>query len=303
MDPSNLDQPHLLRDLALVYLTLAHGTDEALDDTEVGAMADLLRAWSDGSASEGVIEAIEAALVAYQREDALRRVNQAIANVRRAVEQPNRQRLLDDLVEIALADGEFVHEEGAFIGKLAEAWEVAAAQPSAGVSSAAWSVLRAGTPADEAEGWTPLHDLALVYLTLAYETDENLSRGEADVITQKIGEWMPDADDAEVNAVVRDVLSAYVQGLDQEAYARAVASVGRAIPDHQHGALLGDLIAIAHADGKLLETEVQMIRDLAEAWGLNLSEDDLHERGPDEDFDEAPMRPPKQPEPEPEQRT
>ncbi len=298
MEPSNLNQPHLLRDLALVYLTLAHGTDESLDDTEVSAMADLLRAWSGGAGADGVIEAIEAALVAYQREDALERVNEAIAHVRQEVEQPERQRLLDDLVEIALADGEFVHEEGAFIGRLTEAWEVNAAAPSSGTASAAWSVLRAGAPAGEAEGWTPIHDLALVYLTLAYETDENLSRGEVDAVIQKIGEWMPDADDEGVSAIVHDVLNAYVQGLDREAYVRAVASVGQALPDHQHDALLSDLVAIAHADGKLLETEAQMIRDLAEAWGLDLTDDDLHERGPAEDFDEAPQRAQKQPRPE-----
>lgn len=264
------DRQHLLRDLALIYLTLAHGTDEDLTDDEVDAIAGELHEWQEEVREESVLRAIKGALALYERDDALDQVNAAIQNVRENLSEEDRQLILDDLVEIAMADGQYMHEESTFIGELAGAWEVDVGDDDPGHWAAgAWTVLRGEGPA---ESWTPVHDLALIYLTLAYETDKDLDEDEVDAITAKISEWIPDAGEEDVLEVVHEVMETYVQGAKQRIFSEAVRSVGEAVPDHQHEALLTDLRYVAEADGTILDSERRMIRQLAQMWDLPAEE-------------------------------
>ena len=269
------DREHLLRDLALIYLTLAHGTDEDLADEEVDTIAEELREWqSQEVREESVLSAIKGALALYERDDALAQVNAAIRSVGEALGAEDRQLILDDLVEIAMADGQYMHEESTFIGELAGAWDVSAGGEEAGHwASGAWTVLRSEGPA---ESWTPVHDLALIYLTLAFETDHDLDEDEVEAITAKISEWIPGAGEEDVLGVVQEVMETYVQGPKQRLFSDAVEAVGEAVPQHQHEALLADLRYVAEADGRILDAERRMIRDLARSWGL--SEEGLEER-------------------------
>ena len=264
------DRQHLLRDLALIYLTLAHGTDEDLTDDEVDTIADELHEWQEEMRQESVLSAIKGALALYEREDALDQVNAAIQGVHERLSEEDRQLILDDLVEIAMADGRYMHEESTFIGELADAWDVSAGEEDRGHwASSAWTVLQNEGPA---ESWTPVHDLALIYLTLAYETDKDLDEDEVDAITAKISEWIPGAENEDVLGVVREVMETYVQGPRRRVFAESVDAVGEVVPQHQHEALLADLRYVAEADGVILDAERRMIRDLAGAWGLPAEE-------------------------------
>jgi uncharacterized tellurite resistance protein B-like protein len=264
------DRQHLLRDLALIYLTLAHGTDEDLTDDEVDTIAGELHEWQEEMRQESVLSAIKGALALYEREDALDQVNAAIKGVHERLSEEDRQLILDDLVEIAMADGRYMHEESTFIGELADAWDVSAGEEDRGHwASGAWTVLQNEGPA---ESWTPVHDLALIYLTLAYETDKDLDEDEVDAITAKISEWIPGAENEDVLGVVREVMETYVQGPRRRVFAESVDAVGEVVPQHQHEALLADLRYVAEADGVILDAERRMIRDLAGAWGLPAEE-------------------------------
>ena len=267
--PGDDEHRHLLRDLALIYLTLAHGTDEDLTDEEVDTIAEELHEWQEEVRQESVLSAIKGALALYEREDALDQVNAAIRSVRNEISVEDRQLILDDLVEIAMADGRYMHEESTFIGELADAWDVSADEGEGDArghwASGAWTVLQNEGPA---ESWTPVHDLALIYLTLAYETDHDLDEEEVEAITAKISEWIPGVEDDDVLGVVREVMETYVQGPRRRVFAEAVDAVGEVVPQRQHEALLADLRYVAEADGVILDAERRMIRDLADAWGL-----------------------------------
>jgi uncharacterized tellurite resistance protein B-like protein len=263
------DRQHLLRDLALIYLTLAHGTDEDLTYEEVDTIADELREWQDQVREESVLSAIKGALALYEREDALDQVNAAIHSVHENLDERDRQLILDDLVEIAMADGRYMHEESTFIGELADAWGVDTSGDRGNWATGAWTVLQNEGPA---ESWTPVHDLALIYLTLAYETDKDLDEDETEAITVKISEWIPGAESEDVLGVVREVMETYVQGPKRRIFNEAVAAVSDTVPEHQHEALLADLRYVAEADGKIIDSERRMIRDLARAWDLPMEE-------------------------------
>jgi uncharacterized tellurite resistance protein B-like protein len=262
MEQSTPDR-YLLYDLALIYLALAHGTDARLDDAEVDAMAARLHAWQATASGETVLRAVRDALGVYTRGAAQAEVARAVQDVADTVAPVERQRIVNDLVHIALADGQFLHEEGAFIGSLARVWDVHLPQQSDG---AGWSLLWS-----EPRTWTPVHDLTFVYLTLAHKTDCELSRAEIQAVIKKVGEWLPEAGEDDVEALVQTVLASYARQGGARALAEAVASVKAAVPSHQRAALLSDLHYVANADGVMLVEEKQMIAQLAQAWGIPLN--------------------------------
>ncbi|MEX0748172.1 MAG: TerB family tellurite resistance protein, partial [Rhodothermales bacterium] len=111
-------------DLALIYIALAHSTDQDLSGPEVEAISKRLRAWQTHATEETVLSAIKNALGVYTEATAKEEVERAVQRIRTEIEQDLRQTIVDDLVEIALADNRFLHEEGSMIGQLARAWEV-----------------------------------------------------------------------------------------------------------------------------------------------------------------------------------
>lgn len=265
MERLNNSRP-VLRDLALIYIALAHSTDEQLDEVEVDAIAQRLHAWQAEVKEETVLSAIKDALEEYLQRDARQEVQAAVVNVREAIPQDLRQFIVDDLVGIAMADGRFIHEESSFIGEIAQAWGVHMTAPSDG-ESRPWSLL---TQRGEDDGWTALHDLALIYLTLAHQTDDDLSTSEMEAIARKLNEWLPDAAEEAVLQIVQEAISVYAQGPDERVFTDSVASVRKYVPEHQRAALLADLHYVANADGVVLDEEAEMIGRLATAWEIDV---------------------------------
>ena len=250
----------VLRDLALIYIALAHSTDQELDEDEITTIAERLRRWQQES-SATVLAALKEALRDYTQEDARPLVQEAVYHVRETFPQDLRQFLLDDLMDIALADNRMLFAESMFISELMRAWNVHPAGDEAG----SWSLLSASRTQND---WSAVHDLALIYLTLAHRTDDDLSEAEMDTISQKIGEWLPDASEEDVKHLVREVLTVYVQGPDERLFDASVESVSQAIPPHQRSALLDDLQHIAEADGTVLEAEQHLIDRLTRSWQI-----------------------------------
>ena len=251
----------VLRDLALIYIALAHGTDQKLDDAEMDIIARRLQDVQAGLSQGTVLSAVKEALDDYTQDDASQRIDEAVQRLRVAVPQSLRRRILRDLTEIGKADDQFLYEEARYIGALVEAWKVNLTDLVA-ASAATWSVLGSG---DEDQDWTPVHDLVLIYVTLAHRTDQTLSREEVEAITEKIGEWLPNADDETVRRFLHDVMRVY-QDEEGRTFDEAVAAVKATVPVYQRIAILDDLRYIADADGVLLVEERVMIEKLTEAW-------------------------------------
>lgn len=258
---TNTGQP-LLNDLALIYLAMAHSTDEDLCDDEINAMADRLQAWQQVD-SKTIAGALKTAVDVYLMADGPAHVRQAVLNVRDGLAPENRKLLLDDLMNIAMSDDRFLHRESSFIADLMRAWEINASD-GLEQGDGSWSILNpdGGQP----NGWSVLHDLALIYLTLAQRTDGNLCEEEVSAIAEKLHEWLPNAAREDVMNVVRDALAAYVQGPDERVFTESVQAVSRLVPTHQRSALLDDLRHVAEADGKMIDAERLLIGRLEQAW-------------------------------------
>lgn len=260
MEPLPADA-HLLRDLALLYLALAHGTDQDLDPAEMDLIARRLLDAEAGVSHGTVLRALKDALEVYVRDDRRAYIDRAVDHLRQAAPPRLRRRILSDLTEIARADGKVLYAEAAFIGELAFAWKTDETEAPAET----WTLFTDGKDI----GWTPLHDLALIYVTLAHRTDDTLSRDEVEAIIGKIGEWMPDADATTLRRLLNDVLTVYDEAPEGRRFEDAVAAVKDAVPAHQRAAVLDDLRFVANADGVLLVEERVMIDELARAWATD----------------------------------
>lgn len=255
----------ILRDLALIYIALAHSTDQDLSEAEVETISRRLRAWQTQVAQETVLSAIKDALEDYTQESAHPEVERAVRRVRDELDHEQREMIVDDLTEIAMADDKFLHEEGSFIGDLARAWDVHTNQPVG--ADTPWTVLIGRSK----NGWSPLHDLALVYLHLAHRTDDDLDTDEIDTIAEKLNEWAPGVGEDQVLNVVQGAMHAYVQGPDKRVFEDSVESLKKSVPEHQRPALLSDLQQIAQSDGEISAEEEKVIDRLTKAWSVGAS--------------------------------
>lgn len=255
----------ILRDLALIYIALAHSTDQDLSEPEVQTISERLRAWQVQATEETVLSAIKDALEDYTHERAHAEVERAVERVREELDDEMRRLIVEDLTEIALSDDKFLHSEGSFIGDLARAWGIRSSE----AETQPWSILNGN--GNDHNGWSPVHDLALVYLEIVHGTDQDIRDTEVDAIASKIHEWLPDADDDDVLKVVRDAMEAYVQGPDKRLFEDSVETLKKVVPKHQRAPLLADLNFVAGADGGISDKEQAMIDKLAAAWDIELS--------------------------------
>ena len=261
MEPEAPNQS-ILENLALLYIALAFGTDQALDDAEMDVIAERLHDVQEVLGEGTVLHAIKAALEGYTQPEARAHVGQAVEALRETVPPKLQARILKDLTEIGKADDRFLYAEALFIGELMQAWRLDTHE-GLDVGPSLWSLFGRAN-----EGWTPVHDLALIYVTLAHGTDDRLSRDEVEAILEKLGEWMPGAGPPALRLVLADVLKIYEEAPEGRRFADAVEAVRTQVPSYQRPAILSDLRYVARADGVMLVEERVLIERLAEAWGI-----------------------------------
>jgi uncharacterized tellurite resistance protein B-like protein len=123
-------------------------------------------------------------------------------------------------------------------------------------------------PMDSNETWTTTHDLALIYIALAYGTDHDLSDDELDTITSSLREWATVPEGTPVSEVVMEAAAAFLEGDARAELRRSIGHLRDNLGPAERRQALEDVIRIAEADGVLLEREQGLIGTLAEAWSL-----------------------------------
>lgn len=111
-------------DLALIYLALTHGADEELDASEVDAMSSKLLRWRDSVDRDRIKKIMEEVMLVYMGSSAEQMLEASIASVADSMSKSMRIAVLNDLADIATADGTIVMGEVDFIQQLARDWGV-----------------------------------------------------------------------------------------------------------------------------------------------------------------------------------
>jgi len=125
------------------------------------------------------------------------------------------------------------------------------------------------------DSWTHAHDLALVFLALAYSTDANLSDEEVDSISAALLKWRPGAESADIHEIVLESASVFFESDAEKEVVQSVRSLGEALNIEQRREVLEDAMKIAEADGVLLNAEQNILSILASAWDIKATKDRL----------------------------
>jgi uncharacterized tellurite resistance protein B-like protein len=173
-----------IHELALVYLSLAYGTDHALADEEMETIVSMIQGWDRTVAKAGAQEIVLEALVVYLQENASVEVTRTIRSLKTVLTEDERRHALEDVVRIAEADGVLLSSETSLIATLADIW---------GLRETATRLLAQATAtvADE-PAWSLLHDMALICIVLAHSADNDLSQQEISATLERLGAWQPE---------------------------------------------------------------------------------------------------------------
>jgi len=120
-------------------------------------------------------------------------------------------------------------------------------------------------------GLALLHDLALLYLSLAQGADDELDPSETKEVAACLRRWQPDKDPALIDHVIRDVSLSFEEEATTEEVRAAVESLGENLSQELRQEILDDLAEIARADGLVLRQEKDFVQQIATTWGVSQS--------------------------------
>lgn len=123
--------------------------------------------------------------------------------------------------------------------------------------------------------WTHAHDLTLIFLALGYSADQHLSDREIDAIASALSRWKPTAERAEINEIVLESVSAFLESDPEKEVIQSVKALGSALSLEKRREALEDIMRIAEADGVLLNSEQNILSVLADAWGIRATKERL----------------------------
>ena len=134
--------------------------------------------------------------------------------------------------------------------------------------------------------WTTVHDLGYIYLVLAFNTDEELTDDEWNVIGDKIRDWVEEDDPND--HILREVMDAVVDKYKKDAeeddgcppFAQAVGAVKEKLTAEQLERVVKDMVEISKADGTVHELEKRLVQMLCSEWETDFGDEIWEHEGP-----------------------
>lgn len=115
------------------------------------------------------------------------------------------------------------------------------------------------------KGWSLLHDVALLYLTCMHGPDAEIDVAESEMVKRLLEQH---SEGTGVEDVYNEVMLMYVGNAGGEMIATSIAALGEALSQGQRFDLLREFSEIASADGLVFPSEVNLISEIANRWGL-----------------------------------
>lgn len=113
-----------LEAIGLLYLTFAHATDGALTGEEMRMVAEKVRSWQPEASLDAVGEQIKSTVEQYKRlGDRTKRMAEAercATVLAKGLNAEERARVMEDLADLAAADGKVTPEETSFMATIAQ---------------------------------------------------------------------------------------------------------------------------------------------------------------------------------------
>lgn len=124
------------------------------------------------------------------------------------------------------------------------------------------------SPYDDGSAWSPLHEMALIYLALLHSSDHDLRTDSVALTRDVLLDWFPDVDEERLDHVIQDALLVEVSTLGDEMLNTAVEALRQSMPRDERIAVLSDLADVAMSDGFVVPDEASFIERLAQDWDI-----------------------------------
>lgn len=115
-----------LHEMALLYIALAHGTDHQLVEAEIRTGIDLLRKWAPKYPLNIAEKTFSDVMLSYIAQERDQLIALAAEGLRQSLPPDAQVGILNDLTDLAYADGKLLPLEVAFIQQLAGYWNLTA---------------------------------------------------------------------------------------------------------------------------------------------------------------------------------
>lgn len=126
--------------------------------------------------------------------------------------------------------------------------------------------------------WTSTHDLALIFIALAYGADAELTDSEIEHLTASVAAWRSGTDVAAAREIVVEALAVYDADSQGDEVIRSIESLAEDLTPDERRRALEDAMRIAESDGLLLRSERSLLDVLAASWDLRALGKELVER-------------------------
>ena len=114
----------LMHDLCLLYLVVAHSPDNKLSDPEIHAIIECLNEWQPDLEEDEIRSVMRETLQAYAQVPEAGELHLAIQSIKDAFPIVQRLAVLNDLIYIALIDGDLNKHAASILSTLSQAWEL-----------------------------------------------------------------------------------------------------------------------------------------------------------------------------------
>lgn len=125
------------------------------------------------------------------------------------------------------------------------------------------------------EAWTTTHDLALLYVALAYGTDYQLSEAELNSINEALQGWCEGCDRETLQEIVVEAMAVFMEEEPEREVVNAMQSLKVSLPAEERVRALEEIVRIAESDGVLLRSERSLISTLATVWEVKSAGEQL----------------------------
>jgi uncharacterized tellurite resistance protein B-like protein len=114
----------MLHDISLMYVIVAHSTDNEISEAEITAMLARLSDWQPELEESEIRGVLREALGFYSRDPGQKALRHSVHNIRERLPVVHRLVLLDDLAFIAHADGDIGDNAKEMLGSLSKSWGI-----------------------------------------------------------------------------------------------------------------------------------------------------------------------------------
>ncbi len=255
-------------DLALIFIALAYGTDNELDDSEVVSVTRAVQSWRPDTPEDEITEIVLEAVAIFLSGDAEEEVARSIQSLRKTLDVDQRRKALASAVDIAAADGIVLDAEKSLITVLSDIWEV---EPAADAFQTDPSVSE-----EEGPAWSLLHDIALMYISVAATADAGLNAETLTRLMMQLQQWEPQISPVEIQSVLRDALHFYAEGASRDDLMESSTSIAECLVRSQRHNILVDLWTYIDPESDAATSQTEWTETLAKAWNV-----DIHLSSPD----------------------